>query len=73
MSKKIKCLVLRFFPNKCLIESKDGEITEYWKETSITEKAVAGNDERVLSLWFKQGNYEINSNYVVEIEYEVKP
>jgi hypothetical protein len=48
------------------IYSRDGEITEFWKETAIREP----DNDRKLELWYRQGNREYNAKYVIELEYE---
>lgn len=69
MDRKIKSLVIGLNPVNA-IESKDGEITEFWKPTEWTEYNQSSEEKKIWTLWYKQGNYEINGKYVVEIEYE---
>lgn len=69
MDRKIKSLVIGLNPVNT-IESKDDEITEFWKPTGWTESNQSGEEKKIWTLWYKQNNREINGKYVVEIEWE---
>jgi hypothetical protein len=73
--KKIKSLIYSIIVEEKLLDSKNGEIIEFSKLVGNSSVRGTHYDDRdsnkeTYALWYRQGNKEINSKYVIEINYE---
>jgi hypothetical protein len=73
--KKIKNLLYSIIVEEKLLDSKNGEIIEFSKLVGNSSIRGTSYDDRdsnkeTYALWYRQGNKEINSKYVIEINYE---